>query len=59
MKSVDVFDAQGRMVLRQGLAAGQNMGNVRLDLSGLSAGAYTLRVAGEGQAQTTRLVIAH
>jgi len=56
---VDVFDAQGRMVLRQGLAAGQNMGNVRLDLSGLSAGAYTLRVAGEGQAQTTRLVIAH
>jgi len=58
-KSVSVYDAQGRLVLQRVLAAGQDMGSVRLDLRRLSAGTYSLRVAGEGQVRTTRLVIAH
>ncbi len=55
---VSVFDVQGRRVLEQEFAAGANAGSVALDLRGLGAGSYSVRVTGDCRNGTARLVIA-
>ncbi|MEO0085558.1 MAG: T9SS type A sorting domain-containing protein, partial [candidate division WOR-3 bacterium] len=52
---VTVFDPAGRSVLRQSLAPGLQ-GAVRLDLSRLSAGVYTVRLEADGANISRKLV---
>lgn len=52
---VTVVDPQGRVVLRERLAAGQD--RVRLQTQGLAAGLYTCRVGTSGEVLNRRLIV--
>jgi hypothetical protein len=54
--SIRVYDAAGRAVLERGLAA-TRAGVVRLDLRGLPAGVYLVRLEAAGHAATRKLVV--
>jgi hypothetical protein len=53
--SIRVYDASGRVVLERGLAA--RSGALRLDLRGLSAGVYLVKLEAAGYSATRKLVV--
>lgn len=59
MVRVEVFDLLGRMVdvLHEGHMPAQARKTLRLDASGLSSGAYLIRVQGESFAATRRVIV--
>lgn len=57
--SLDVMDAEGRVVMRRSLErSGAGLFREQLDVSGLSAGLYTALVSGaDGQLGMTRFLV--